>query len=155
MRRPGALRSLVEVSPVSRRRPAVVSLRQETETVVLVDTSVWIDHLDAGDNQISHLLQSDALLMHPAIIGEIALGNLKNRRGILSSLHRLMSVVIAKDAEVLALIESKTLAGSGIGYTDAHLVAATLLTPQCTLWTRDKRLDAVARRMGIAYQPLH
>ncbi|MGL5114576.1 MAG: type II toxin-antitoxin system VapC family toxin [Beijerinckiaceae bacterium] len=123
--------------------------------MILADTSIWIDHLDSADPHVQALLEDDRVLIHAAVIGEIALGNLKHRRSVLLSLHKIGRITQAKDNEVLALIENENFAGSGIGFVDCHLVAATLLTQGCKLWTRDRRLDAVARRLGVAYLPLH
>jgi predicted nucleic acid-binding protein len=139
----------------SKLRLVDACLHQEAEMIVLADTSIWIDHLDKGSLLLGQLLQSDVLVMHPAVIGEISLGNIKNRRGVLSSLRRITGAVVAMDTEVLTLIEVQDLAGSGIGYIDAHLIAATLMTPHCKLWTRDKRLHTVAHRLGIAYDTMH
>lgn len=90
------------------------------------------------------------MLAHPWVIGELALGHLSRRSEILGLLHNLPSATVATDVEVLTLIESRQLFGPGVGYVDAHLLAATLLTPPARLWTRDKRLTAIAVRHGLA-----
>lgn len=118
--------------------------------MILVDTSIWIDHLRAGNPELSELLQEGRVLAHPWVTGELALGHLSHRNEILGLLHNLPQATVATDTEVLTLIESRHLAGLGIGYVDAHLLAATLLTPQARLWTRDKRLAATAVRHGLA-----
>jgi hypothetical protein len=87
--------------------------------------------------------------MHPFIIGELAVGNLAARQRTLASLQAMMSANTASDAETLGLIEQEKLFGIGIGYVDTHLLASVLLTPGSSLWTHDKRLDAVAQRLGI------
>jgi hypothetical protein len=86
------------------------------------------------------------------VIGELALGTLGKPEGVLRSLVRLPQALRAEDAEVLRLIRARNLAGLGIGYIDAHLLASTLLTPDASLWTHDKRLAAVASRLGLATQ---
>jgi predicted nucleic acid-binding protein len=118
--------------------------------VILVDTSVWVDHLRIGDKIVVSLLESGRVLVHPFIIGELALGNLRQRRVILASLQDLPQANLATDQEVLHFIELHALAGHGIGYVDAHLLASTRLTTGSSLLTRDKRLLRVAERLGLA-----
>jgi len=112
--------------------------------VILVDTSIWIDHLRAGDNALTHLLETGRVLAHPLVIGELALGHLRQRQQILDALHDLPQATVATNVEVLAFINRQQLAGLGIGYVDVHLLASVQLTPDARLWTRDKRLHAVA-----------
>ena len=121
--------------------------------MILVDTTVWIDHLRNGDASLERLLQEDAVLGHRWVTGELALGNLASRDEILDLLNELPQAVVAEDDEVLSLIEHERLYGSGIGYIDAQLLAATRLTADTTLWTRDRSLAAVAVRLGLGYQP--
>jgi predicted nucleic acid-binding protein len=117
--------------------------------VILVDTSVWIDHLRAGDSRLVALLRDGQVLAHPWVTGELALGHL-SRRGEIIALHRnLPQATVATDIEVLTLIDNLQLYGVGIGYVDAHLLAATRLTPGTRLWTRDKRLAAVASQQRL------
>jgi len=123
--------------------------------LILVDTSIWIDHLRARDEQLATLLDTGKVLAHPFVTGELALGNLVNRQVVLGALQELPQASVATDAEVLQFIGEKTLFGSGIGYTDTHLLAAVLLMPGSTLWTRDKRLRAVASRLGVAAHTTH
>lgn len=118
--------------------------------MILVDTSVWIDHLRTGDPNLTAILQSGQVLSHPCVIGEIALGHLTRRIEILGLLGNLPQASTATEAEVMALIGSHQLYGCGIGYVGAHLVAATLLTAGARLWTRDKQLAAVAAQHGLA-----
>jgi predicted nucleic acid-binding protein len=117
--------------------------------VILVDTSVWIDHLRSGDDTLAALLTSGDVLTHPGVIGELALGNLRQRNEILGLLHGLPRATVATDSEVLTFIDRASLYGKGIGYIDAHLLAATALTADARLWTRDKRLAGVANEQGI------
>ena len=118
--------------------------------MILVDSSVWIDHLRREEPELSSLLGAQQVLTHPFIIGEIALGSLRQRTLIVSDLRNLPAAVEAGDDEVLALIEGRSLHGRGIGYIDVHLLAATLLTPGTKLWTRDRRLRDAAQDLGLA-----
>jgi len=95
-------------------------------------------------------LRVGRVLAHPFVIGELALGSIKDRAVVIAQLGKLPRASTATDAEVLALIEAHALHGAGIGYVDAHLLAATMLTPTSAFLTRDKRLHAVAQRLGIA-----
>jgi predicted nucleic acid-binding protein len=119
--------------------------------VILVDTSVWIDFLRDGDDQLARLLERSAVLSHPCVIGELALGNLRNRDEILTLLRDLPQAVVAEHDEVLRLIADQRLHGHGIGYVDAQLLAAARLTPDATVWTKDKRLATLAGRLDIAF----
>lgn len=121
--------------------------------MILVDTSVWIDHLRSGDENLVRLLDNCAVLAHPWVTGELALGNLNRRDEVIGLLSDLPQATLAGDDEVLRLIEQEVLYGAGIGYVDAHLLAATRLTPDARLWTRDKRLSAVTARLDLAFQP--
>ncbi|MDD2913730.1 MAG: type II toxin-antitoxin system VapC family toxin [Gallionella sp.] len=123
--------------------------------MILVDTSVWIDHFRQGDVELVGLLNSGQVLTHRFVIGELALGNLQNRNVILSTMQNLPKVTHASDEEVLTFIERHTLFGSGIGYVDAHLLAATLLSPGSSIWTRDKRLLAESVRLGVSVNLTH
>jgi predicted nucleic acid-binding protein len=118
--------------------------------VILVDTSVWIDHLRAGDERLEILLNGERVLSHPFIVGELALGALRRRALVLTALRRLPSAMLASDREVLGFIDQHRLFGSGIGYVDAHLLASARLTADARLWTRDRRLAGVAGRLGVA-----
>jgi predicted nucleic acid-binding protein len=117
--------------------------------MILADTSVWIDHFRKSDSQLALLLNQAQILAHPLIVGEIALGNLKNRRQVLFDLRELPEANPASDDEVLAFIEAAKLAGSGISYIDAHLLASVRLTPDAKIWTRDKKLKAAAEAIGL------
>ena len=117
--------------------------------MILVDTSIWIDHLRIGDAGLSSLLEQGDVVVHPWVIGELALGTLADRDEILDLLGKQPQALVATDDEILRLIASHSLDGSGIGYVDAQLLAATLLTPGTRLWTRDQRLAQVSARLGI------
>ena len=117
--------------------------------MILADTSVWVDHLRAGDAALAGLLETGTVLGHPFVVGELALGQLRQRDVVLSALADLPQAVVATDDEVLGLITRHGLFGRGIGYVDAHLLAAVRLTAGATLWTRDKRLGGVAGALGV------
>lgn len=118
--------------------------------MILVDTSVWIDHLRAGDKRLTTALGERRVLAHPFVVGEIALGNLRQRDLVLALLRRLPVVQVAANEEALAFIEAQNLSGTGIGLIDAHLLASVKLTPGAKLWTRDRRLREIALRMKVA-----
>lgn len=119
--------------------------------MILVDTAVWIDHLRDNDPHLAGLLDGGAVLAHPWVTGELALGSLRNRVEILRLLDDLPQATIATAAEVRELVEQHKLFSLGIGYVDAQLLAATMLTADAALWTRDRRLQAPAQRLGVAY----
>ena len=121
--------------------------------MILIDTSVWVDHLRAGDKALAELLDTSMVLVHPFVIGELALGTLRQREIVLNALADLPHASVAADAEVLHFIERHRLFGRGIGYVDAHLLAAVQLTGGAGLWTHDRRLDRVAVKLGLAFTP--
>lgn len=118
--------------------------------MLLVDTSVWVDHLRLGDEVLASALGRAEVMIHPFVLGEIALGNLANRALVLASLADLPRAVVATEDEVLAFIGGGQLHGRGIGYVDAHLLASTRLTPDVSLWTRDRRLLEAAVALGLS-----
>jgi predicted nucleic acid-binding protein len=117
--------------------------------VILVDTSVWIDHLRNGDQTLAMLLERCEVLVHPMVLGELACGGLRNRREILRALANLPRSAAATDEEVLYFIEHRELFGRGIGYVDAHLLAAVSIASPARLWTRDRRLQSLADLLGV------
>ena len=123
--------------------------------MILVDTSVWIDHLRQGDLELTGLLNTGRVLTHRFVIGELALGSLQNRDIVLGALENLPQVGIASDDEVLRFIAHHSLCGTGIGYVDAHLLAAVQLSPGALLWTRDQRLLAESARLGLCASLTH
>ena len=123
--------------------------------MILVDTSVWVDHLRRDDKRLAGLLDTGGILSHTFVIGELALGDLRQRDLVLATLQDLPQASVATDREVLHFIGRHALFGLGIGYVDAHLLASVRLTAGATLWTRDKRLLGVAERLGLAVDRLH
>lgn len=119
--------------------------------MILVDTAVWIDHFRDGDPLLARLLERGEVLGHPWVTGEIALGRLRSRAETLRLLGHLPQATVATPAELLPFIERHELFGLGVGYVDAQLIAATRLTGDARLWTRDRRLRAAADRLGAAY----
>jgi hypothetical protein len=121
--------------------------------VILVDTSIWVDHLRSDEQRLVQLLVAKQVLTHPFVIGEIALGILPQRSLTLGTLRLLPKVLVAAHDEVIDFIEQYRLFGSGIGYVDVHLLAATKLTAGTGLWTRDKLLRDAAERLALAAEP--
>lgn len=121
--------------------------------MILVDTSVWVDHLREGNATLVRLLERGEALAHPFVIGEIALGNLRQRDLVLRMLSRLPGALVATDAEALRFIDRRALYGRGVGYVDVHLLAAVSLTDRALLWTYDKRLHEIAVSLGFAAAP--
>jgi predicted nucleic acid-binding protein len=120
---------------------------------IIVDSSIWIDHINKGDATLTELLSRRCVVMHPMIFAEVALGSIKQRKAVLGELLELPQAVAASHSEVIAMIEWLELHNKGIGYVDAHLLAATKLLEGGSLITRDKRLHAQAERLGLVYQP--
>jgi len=118
--------------------------------MVLVDTSVWVRHLWEGDPDLKQLLNDGQVICHPYIVGELACGNMKNRREVLPLMQALPQATLASHEEVLRFIELNSLMGKGLGYIDVHLCASALLT-RVPVWTYDKRLNAANETLGIRY----
>jgi len=120
--------------------------------VILADTSVWVDHFRRCNSALAQRLEAREILAHPFVIGELALGHLEPRSRVLSDLQDLPQAIVASHEEVLRFIGEHRLFGRGIGYVDAHLLAATRLTAGATLWTRDRILDRAAVRLALAFR---
>jgi predicted nucleic acid-binding protein len=120
---------------------------------VLVDSSFWIDHIAGKITPLAELLRLRWVVMHPIVIGEIAMGSLRNRQVFIAELKQLPTAYAASNAEVMAMVEWQTLFSKGIGFADAHLLAAVKMTDNATLLTKDDRLREQAERLGVAYQP--
>lgn len=118
--------------------------------MILVDTSVWIDHLHAEEPVLMELLEQAEVSGHPMVIAELALGTMRDRDTVLGLLNNLPGLTLATHEEVAHLVESYVLYGKGLSVVDAHLLAAVRITEGAGLWTRDKRLRSAARELGVA-----
>ena len=121
--------------------------------MVLVDTSVWVDHLRVNEPPLVRLLTQNSVLCHPFVRNELALGHLRQREVILTALDNLPQAPVAFADEINFFIQKHSLFGLGIGLIDVHLLASTQLSGNTRLWTRDKRLLAVAMRLNLAIAP--
>lgn len=120
---------------------------------VLVDTSVWVDHFRQGSLPLVGLLERDAVMMHPMVLGELACGTPPSRTQTLADLQRLQPTQQASIREVMVFVEQEQLFGLGCGLVDLSLLASTLMTPGASLWTLDRRLAALAERFGVEHRP--
>lgn len=119
--------------------------------MVLVDTSVWVDHLRHGHSGLTALLNEGVVACHPLVIGELACGGLKNRAEILSLLQTLPGSVVAEHEEVLGFVDDHGLMNRGVGYIDVCLLASALLTG-VSFWTFDKKLDEVSKEFEVDFR---
>ena len=117
--------------------------------MILVDTSVWVDHFRSQDARLARLLDDRQISTHPFVVGELAVGHLRNRDEILLMLNLLPATAVASHDEALRFISNFSLAGRGLGYIDVHLLAAVSLTPEASLWSKDKRLRETAEYLSI------
>ncbi len=118
--------------------------------MILVDTSIWIDHLARGDARLQALLEDGEVLTHPFVVAEIALGSLARRDEVIEALEALPRAPLAEQAEAMHFLRDAKLFGTGIGFVDLHLLASTRLAATARLWTRDKRLVQVASKLKLA-----
>ena len=125
---------------------------KKASSLVLVDTSVWVEFIRFNDSQLFRLLHEGRVLMHDMVIGEIACGSVPGRAERLSVMNSLPKVDLAEHAEVMKFIDNHQLFGCGVGYVDNHLLAASILHGNCVLWSRDKRLHSAAERLGVAFE---
>ena len=119
--------------------------------MILVDTSVWVAHFRKANPRLKDLLFNEEVICHPLIIGEIACGNIRDRREILSYLKMLPKAEVAQEEEILQFVESRHLFGLGIGIVDVHLLASSILT-KAYIWTNDKKLQGVASHLDILFK---
>jgi predicted nucleic acid-binding protein len=118
--------------------------------VILADTGIWIDHFRKAEPELQRHLAQTNIAMHPFIVAELALGSMPDRGRTLAMLDRMPQARTAQLGEVRRMIEVHSLYSQGIGLTDAHLLASTLITPFTLLWTRDKRLRGIAEALGVS-----
>ena len=121
--------------------------------MILVDTSVWIDHMRAPIAELTAALQSRSVLGHEMVIGELACGNLPNRDRTLNDLKALPAATPVATSKVLDTIETHAIMGRGIGYVDASLLSSVLAHENASLWTNDKGLRRIAQELGVAHTP--
>jgi predicted nucleic acid-binding protein len=117
--------------------------------MILVDTSVWVDHLRRGNARLERLLKDALVLVHPFVVGELALGGLKKRSEILGLLEEMPQAEAASHSEVLEFVNRHALAGSGVGWIDVHLLVSAALS-RVSLWTLDRRLANTASRLALS-----
>lgn len=118
--------------------------------MILADTPVWIDHFRKSSRHLSSLLDAESVCIHPFVLGELACGNIGNRKEIIILLQALPSIHKATDDEILHFIERHRLYGRGIGLIDVHLLASCFIN-KCLIWTLDRRLKRVAGELDVAY----
>lgn len=118
--------------------------------MILVDSSIWIDHFRSAVPLLQELIIERNVMSHPFVVGELAMGSLRDREIAIRSLSRLPRALVMDDDDVLALIARFKIYARGLGYIDAHLLASTRSTPAASIWTRDRRVQAVAEELGIA-----
>jgi predicted nucleic acid-binding protein len=121
--------------------------------LIVVDTSVWADHFRSADHRLAVLWMDGAILQHPLVTGELAMGNLRGWESVVRQLQHLPQAVHLPEVQVMTFIREHRLMGSGLGLIDAHILASAASAPGISLWTRDRRLAAQADRLGIAYSP--
>ena len=118
--------------------------------MILVDTSVWVEHLRRGSHKLEALLLESEVMCHDFVIGELACGSLKNRSEILGLLKSLPKGILADNQEVQNLVDARRLYGRGLGWVDVHLIASALLSG-VKLWTLDKRLSQMAGELDVRF----
>ena len=121
--------------------------------MIVVDTSVWVDHLRSADQKLSTLIAEAGMLQHPYVTGEIVVGNLHNRNQVIRALRRLPRIDPVSEADFHAFTEETVAYGTGLGFVDIHLLAATAAFPGARLWTKDRRMREHAERLGLAQLP--
>lgn len=119
--------------------------------MILVDTSVWVEHLRRREPILEAALNANEVLMHPFVLGELACGNLNRRAEVLSLMRELPPAPVVTEDEALDFIDRRKLMGRGVGYVDVHLLASVVLTESTSLWTRDKWLASLADDLGRAF----
>jgi len=121
--------------------------------LILVDTSVWVDHIRRPSPELVELIRSRRCLLHPYVLAEIALGNLPDWPARVARLRALPGVTPLPDDALLGLVEELGLQGSGVGFVDAHLLGSCRGRPETLIWSRDKRLASRAESLGIGWFP--
>jgi hypothetical protein len=119
--------------------------------VILVDSSIWIDHFRRRSAELAALLASRVVMTHPFVVGELACGHLPRREAVFTALAKLPPAPVVPHHEVLAFVERHRLMARGIGWVDVHLLASATVAGRVSLWSLDKRLMAAAAERGLAY----
>jgi predicted nucleic acid-binding protein len=119
--------------------------------VILVDTSVWVEHLRRGNARLAGLLDQGQVACHPFVIGELMLGTFKNRTEVLDLLAELPAAQVVRHEDALTLVTQRALFGKGLGWVDVHLVSSALVE-RVPFWTLDRRLAAVARALNAGWE---
>ena len=123
--------------------------------MVLVDSSVWVSFLQSGgEEKLVQLLDLNEVRMHEMVFGEVAMGSIEQRKNALVLLPLLPLMAVASHSEVMKLVDQHQLYGRGVGYVDVHLLTSVVLLPGTLIWTRDKRLLAAAKQLGVAFESL-
>jgi len=117
--------------------------------MILVDSSVWMNHFRTTEPRLEALLVHELVSLHPFVLGELAGGNLSKRAETIALLEKLPAAAVAKEPEVRHLLESRRLWGTGLGWVDMHLLASALIE-ESMLWTADRAMAAAAKQLGIA-----
>ncbi len=117
--------------------------------MILDDTSIWIDYLQRGEPLLSEKMSQRQVLMHGMVLGELAIGNFKNRQLLLRRWSALPFINSATDRQVLQFLETHQLMGKGVGWIDLHLLTAVDLANDVQFWTRDKRLRSIAETLNL------
>jgi len=119
--------------------------------MILVDSSVWVDHFRSSSSQLTHHLDEAEVLSHPFIVGELVVGTLRGVHPVVRAMREMPQALVASHTEFMIFLEQHKLSGLGLSFVDVHLLAATALTPDAALWTRDRRLHQAAVRIGLAW----
>jgi predicted nucleic acid-binding protein len=120
--------------------------------VILVDSSIWIDHIRTPQAGLITLLADGRVAQHPFVTAEVALGSFASRSSMIAALNRLVQAPVLEPSAFLAFIEEANLPATGLGMVDAHLLASANQM-ETSIWTRDRRLAGQAERLGLAYAP--
>ena len=123
--------------------------------MILIDTSVWVDHLRASEPELKNLLNANDVLMHPMVIGELACGYIRNRKQALENWRKLPKIKEASHGRVISAIEAHKLMGLGLGLVDIHLFCSVLDHQGSQIWTRDKKLNGIANKFNIGFENNH
>lgn len=121
--------------------------------MILVDTSVWIDHLHATEGTLVELLERNEVLCHPMVIGELALGSLRSRANVLALLRALPRCAQVSDDEVLTFIDARALWSTSLSLVDVYLLASVMVVEGAALWSRDRRLAQAAADLSVLWEP--